>query len=97
MSIPLGSRLRVSLPFIRKTEDGETSVMDLTSVVNRAVHITRPSGESYSNPTLIISNAAQGLAYWDAEAGVLDEEGDWLFVGDADGFLSDPVRVRVGL
>lgn len=97
MSIYVGSRLRVQLRFVDEDEDGNETPIDLSVVQDLSVRVVGPPPQrkEIGSAELMITDAAAGEAYWDAEEGVLDASGLWTAQGEADGYLSEPVSWRV--
>ncbi|MQA89237.1 MAG: hypothetical protein GEU90_03225 [Gemmatimonas sp.] len=75
MSIHVGSKLRVELPFIDVTESGVKTPIDLSSVTQESVRIWKPDGSEIVSPVLGIADAEAGEAFWEADEGVLDVPG----------------------
>lgn len=97
MAIYEGSRLRIDFVFQDVEEDGTvTGPIDLTGREDESlVRILRPNGTEIDDPLLVIDDAEEGQAHWNAAIGVLDQAGVWRAQGEVDGHKSDPVVWRV--
>lgn len=84
------------LQFVDVAEDGTTTPIDLSAVVDLAVVVTRPDASVVAGLPLVVTNAAAGEATIVFAAGMLDSRGGWRARAVADGYRSQAAAWRVG-
>ena len=87
--IYVGSRVRILLPAVDVTPEGEEDL----EPAGLSVTVWRPDGTEISASL----GEADGVPYLDFDEGDLDQAGVWRAQGAIDGYLSKPVTWRVYL